>query len=260
MENEFILPYDPNNEIGPIGAVKQVLDWDNQVTLWHCDYVNHKLAIKVKNGVFRGFKIDVTKIQKIRSLQGFAKLALIFAYADDLDPTTPLEFTIIVAGLDSSNNLLTNCLYDYLDPCPSKCPNNLPCPSVINSMGQLFPYEINPRLGGGVNDHLPLADAIAIQCRYAGNPCFKFPSVNGIIPLTGILIHESTLSLVIGASTNELMVLWGIKPATPRASESFTLMIGSVDGNNVLDRNKLYEYDENLIGGNPHGITGLSCL
>ena len=94
------------------------------------DYYTRPDALQVwlPSGVvttLKGLRFSVGDIQALLAQPGVTDLYLMFATS----PTNPNNITVIAGGaVDAAGDggvLQKNLLYDYCEPCPTKCPTNM---------------------------------------------------------------------------------------------------------------------------------------
>ena len=86
------------------------------------------LKVSLPSGVIttlKGLRFSVKDIQTIMDQDGITDIYLMFANS----PVNPTNITIIAGGVadpeDNGGELNKNVLFDYCEPCPSKCPTNM---------------------------------------------------------------------------------------------------------------------------------------
>jgi hypothetical protein len=124
-------------EILSKGLGSNPIPW-NIVKLMQEKYLINPDALKIQTdegvSVLKGLSIDAQHVQNLlegKNNEGIVvqapatQLFLMLGVRDqDLNkPPTEQFFTIVVAGIDAQNNLLTASVYDNLSSCPSICPN-----------------------------------------------------------------------------------------------------------------------------------------
>lgn len=104
------------------------IDFDVALPLLNA-YKTHTAKLYVNNGganspVLKGLRFDRSDIEALLT-GNVTHLFLMFA----VKPGEPDYLTIVAGGVtdpdDTGGILNKNLLYDYCEPCPNKCPNNL---------------------------------------------------------------------------------------------------------------------------------------
>lgn len=105
------------------------ITWAEAVPLMN-DYYQRPDAIRVvmpSGGItkLKGLRFEAAHMQELIDQDGVTHIYLMFANS----PVNPQNITIIASGVvDPENNggeILTEVLFDYCEPCPSKCPTNM---------------------------------------------------------------------------------------------------------------------------------------
>jgi hypothetical protein len=106
------------------------INWETLGQLMVSEYQSHPQRIRVPadgyQHTLRGVRILASHVRMIIDQASCQEVMLFFAVrADDLGkPDAQQFFTIVLAGIDTNNNLMTNeHVYDYCDPCPKNCPH-----------------------------------------------------------------------------------------------------------------------------------------
>ena len=96
--------------------------WDNQ----------NALTIPTTSGVqtLKGYRISKANIESIINQSNVTDVFIAFGVRQQDVGQATQYFTTILAGINSSNNLVTTKVYDFCEPCPDQCPSNLT--SVVN--------------------------------------------------------------------------------------------------------------------------------
>ena|SRR5688572_1431076 len=104
------------------------ISWSTAQTMIREYYDNENaLQIPTPSGVkvLKGYRISKANIDAIFSQGNVSELFIMFGVRQqDLGQATQY-FTTIVAGISTSNNILTSKVFDYCDPCPDTCPSNV---------------------------------------------------------------------------------------------------------------------------------------
>lgn len=254
-----------NTESNTDATENMPLNWDNEVLNWHCQYLRHDEKIIIsqneQTAVLKGFKIDGNVIKKILTDERVEQVAFVFGLSDDNNPSTkPLRFTLIIAGLNSENHLIADHLYDFLDPCPSACVDNLVCqgPPPFLDNGTFLPYIFEDRTGREITEN----DAIGMQCRYMGGNKIGYPLFKSATVLSGVSLRVATLnSVYVPQQTEDIFLFFGVKDSKMGKGGRLTMMFGSVySGSDIIDPHNVYEFDEALVGGDPNRIGTFICM
>jgi hypothetical protein len=105
------------------------ITWEEAVPLM-ADYYQRPDALRVvlPNGTItklKGLRFEAADIQSLLDQDGVTDIYFMFANS----PTDPKNITIIASGVvDPEGNggeILKEMLFDYCEPCPSKCPTNM---------------------------------------------------------------------------------------------------------------------------------------
>lgn len=107
------------------------IDWEDTRLMFE-RYRAHDKALRVLGreatpDLLRGFRIPRGQLQNIIDQGDCTGVMIMFAVRpSDVHKSMPEQyFTIVISGIDSNNNLMTDDnVYDYCDPCPRNCPDD----------------------------------------------------------------------------------------------------------------------------------------
>jgi len=110
--------------------VSKEISWQTLGIPMVSEYQSHPARVKIPvdgyQQTWKGVRVLADHVRNIINQPNCQEVMLLFAVrADDLQkPDDQQLFTIVIAGVDTNNNLMTNqYVYDYCDPCPKNCPN-----------------------------------------------------------------------------------------------------------------------------------------
>jgi hypothetical protein len=127
-QNEFPIFFSPGQEAGT------VITYDMAMEL-HKLYKEHPDCLRYPDArIIKGFRIGKDELDHIRAASEFKDLFVFFAVHPDTKGSAieGQKFTLIFAPLKAANAtdvygeiIEAGPLYEYVDPCPDKCPRNL---------------------------------------------------------------------------------------------------------------------------------------
>lgn len=169
-------PVDPN--VADAMQLQYVKHPDQLITY---DYLQSPPIVRI----LRGFRIAAPIISAMKS-GGATQCLVLFAVRESNFDRRDQQITVVLCGATSSGRILNQHIYDYLDPCPSKCVN----------IPYLYEPPVNPRIPNVVSLDSTLygtgskieSDLLRLmQCVYMGN-CNKIrlPGIPGIYTLKGL--------------------------------------------------------------------------
>jgi len=230
----------------------------------HCAYLNHPRQLltyldssQTDIKILRGFKIDVDTFETIRG-KGAKHFFLFFCTRkEDIEgPSAKQRFTIAVSGADAGNVILTNNIYDYLDPCPDKCPNNIPFKNALPvkpDEKRVLPFD---EKSFARNEIINLQDAERMQHTYMGHDRkLMIPGVSGDETLKGLWFPLDLISNLIKDGAKKIFVMFAVRKehlGMPKDQQYFTTLIGGINAD--CNITKMYNHWDPYPNRKPLGL------